>query len=239
MTNQDKARRTYAIVPMAQTRGGPGSAGQSGDTQGLPGVAAAGSESVQELVEEGQYEEAEFLLGVETAGDSGNAEVKARGDLEDDGAPALTSPAGDGPAAEIDPLEPAKANGSMTPRELSQFRTLLLDLQSEAGGVPSSREELPMDGVSAEGDRVPCANARGYATDVQECRSSQMSEVEDALGRLDNGSFGICEACEGRIHPKRLAAVPAARLCGACQGAEDRLQMADGSGDEVPIPAAE
>lgn len=80
---QDQSLRTYASVPPAEKRGGPGSAGQSGDTQGLPDVAEVDSESVQELVEEGQYFEAEVLLGVETAADPDVAEVNSRETLED------------------------------------------------------------------------------------------------------------------------------------------------------------
>ena len=44
---------------------GPGSAGQSGDTQGLSEVAQADSESIAELVEEGQYFEAEVISGMQ------------------------------------------------------------------------------------------------------------------------------------------------------------------------------
>jgi N utilization substance protein A len=46
---------------------GPDSAGQSGDIEGLPDEADADSESVEELVEEGQYYEAEVVDGVENA----------------------------------------------------------------------------------------------------------------------------------------------------------------------------
>ena len=70
--------KTYAIVPAAETRGGPGSAGQSGDTQGLPDRAEADSESVLELVQEGQYSEAEALLGVEEAPEPDVAEVRVK-----------------------------------------------------------------------------------------------------------------------------------------------------------------
>ncbi len=63
---------------------GPGSAGQSGDTQGLSNVAEAGSESVEELVEEGQSFEAEAISGVEQAPDPDVAEVHTREVPEDD-----------------------------------------------------------------------------------------------------------------------------------------------------------
>lgn len=63
---------------------GPDSAGQSGDTQGLSDVAEAGSQSVLELVEEGQSFEAEVIGGVEDAPDPDVAEVHTRQVPEDD-----------------------------------------------------------------------------------------------------------------------------------------------------------
>lgn len=84
---KDKPLRTYAVVPAAEG-GGPGSAGQSGDTQGLSDVEEAGSESVQELLEEGQYFEAEVLLGVEAADADDAGEVHTKEvpeDEQDDG----------------------------------------------------------------------------------------------------------------------------------------------------------
>lgn len=63
---------------------GPGSAGQSGDNQGLPDAAEADSESVEELAEEGQAFEAEVIEGVEDAPDADVAEVHTKQVPEDD-----------------------------------------------------------------------------------------------------------------------------------------------------------
>jgi hypothetical protein len=49
---------------------GPDSGGQSGDTQGLSPVPEANDESVEELADEGQDTEAEFVQGVEDAGNN-------------------------------------------------------------------------------------------------------------------------------------------------------------------------
>lgn len=84
MSNQNEPLRPYPTAPVREKGGGPGSAGQSGDTQGLPDVAESGSESVTELLEEGQFFEAEVLLGVETAEDADVAEVHTREVPEDD-----------------------------------------------------------------------------------------------------------------------------------------------------------
>lgn len=63
---------------------GPASAGQSGDTQGLSRREFEDSESVEELMEEGQYMEAEAVSGVENAPDADESEVHTREVLEDD-----------------------------------------------------------------------------------------------------------------------------------------------------------
>ena len=69
-TQDDDERRTYS-TPVVRKKGlGPGSAGQSGDTQGLSDVAEAGTQSVEELVEEGQFFEADAIGGVEDAPDA-------------------------------------------------------------------------------------------------------------------------------------------------------------------------
>ena len=63
---------------------GPNSAGQSGDTQQISDVAGADSESVEELLEEGNAFEADAVEGVEDADDPDVAEVTTRQVLEDD-----------------------------------------------------------------------------------------------------------------------------------------------------------
>ncbi len=59
-------------------------AGQAGDLQGLPTAAEADSESVEELLEEGQTFEAEAVAGVEDAPDADQGEVKTKQVPEND-----------------------------------------------------------------------------------------------------------------------------------------------------------
>ena len=63
---------------------GARSGGQSGDLQGLSGLEGADSESVGELLEEGNAFEAEVVKGVEDAGDADEGEVKTHEVPEDD-----------------------------------------------------------------------------------------------------------------------------------------------------------
>ena len=80
----DDRTRTFALVSAGEQGNPADSAGQSGDTQGLSNVAEAGSESVAELVEEGQFFEADALEGVEDAPDADVAEVHTKQIPEDD-----------------------------------------------------------------------------------------------------------------------------------------------------------
>lgn len=52
---------------------------------------------------------------------------------------------------------------------------------------------------------------------------SQLLEVESALGRIENGSFGVCEETEELIEAERLKAIPWTRL--SIEGAEMRESM--------------
>lgn len=47
-------------------------------------------------------------------------------------------------------------------------------------------------------------------------------ELDDALKRIEEGSFGICDDCKGQITKIRLKAVPSARLCIKCQQKKEK-----------------
>jgi hypothetical protein len=72
------------LVAYEQRGLGARSGGQSGDTQGLPASAGVDSESVEELMEEGQSFEAEVMNGIERAPDPDEGEVQTEEVPEDD-----------------------------------------------------------------------------------------------------------------------------------------------------------
>jgi DnaK suppressor protein len=60
---------------------------------------------------------------------------------------------------------------------------------------------------------------------------SAMEEIGDALSRIDDGSYGVCQSCQLPIPLERLETMPAARFCPACPAprrelpaGEDRAQ---------------
>ena len=57
---------------------------------------------------------------------------------------------------------------------------------------------------------------RGEAEALAVSLREALSEVEDALGKIEAGTYGRCESCGKAIAPARLEAKPAARLCIDC-----------------------
>lgn len=51
---------------------------------------------------------------------------------------------------------------------------------------------------------------------------TELGDVEHALRRLDDGTYGTCEACGKPIPDERLEALPAARFCLADQAVAER-----------------
>ena len=81
----------------------------------------------------------------------------------------------------------------------------------------------------AEGENGDLSNAPIHAAErgsqeteavvragLAENEATLRREVEDALLRLDAGTFGICEGCCSKIDSDRLEAVPYARMCIQC-----------------------
>jgi DnaK suppressor protein len=52
---------------------------------------------------------------------------------------------------------------------------------------------------------------------VSENESRQLMLVDEALLRIEDDEYGVCQNCEKEINPKRLAAIPWARYCLDCQ----------------------
>jgi len=75
---------TVDTVAFAPEGLGPRSSGQSGDLQGLSNLEAADSESVDELLEEGNAFEADAVKGVQDAGDANGKEVRTHEVPQDD-----------------------------------------------------------------------------------------------------------------------------------------------------------
>lgn len=120
----------------------------------------------------------------------------------------------------------------MAKSELKEFRDLLLARKRLLRGDFDTLEgETMKKGGDGAGDlstmpghlaELASDNSeRDLSYGRMESQSEELKEIEEALDRIKDGSFGICEKCEGKIPKERLRAIPYARLCVRCQGKEE------------------
>lgn len=97
------------------------------------------------------------------------------------------------------------------------------DLASIAEDRQSELEER------AQGERAARLLAR-----LDDAGKREIEEIDEALRRVSAGTYGICESCHGAISRRRLAAVPAARLCIGCAREEDAAARSEVTRVEAP-----
>ena len=103
------------------------------------------------------------------------------------------------------------------------FRAILEARESELSQHLRNREGLIVMAVPDELDEACHAAEREFAIRNLDHMSGLLKDVEAALRRIEEGTYGICLHCEGDIGRKRLEAVPWAAFCIRCQEAADRL----------------
>jgi DnaK suppressor protein len=121
----------------------------------------------------------------------------------------------------------------LTQKELDEFQRILEAerdrLTEELEAIEEHQPEVENVGVDATGgydeDLVDVASEtfeREKGIAIEHSVSDLLHQVEEALGRIENGTFGICDLCGRPIHPERLRAIPYARLCIDCKEREEQ-----------------
>jgi DnaK suppressor protein len=125
----------------------------------------------------------------------------------------------------------------------SKYETYRKILEKKAAEVQNSmsaqkaaqvlaREEHPHD----EGDLSQQSHEEWIFLNRNTLDIKLLREVQDALRRIEHGSYGVCYECDEAISVKRLEAVPWAKFCVSCQeriaarvesGMEEVLQETD------------
>jgi RNA polymerase-binding protein DksA len=121
----------------------------------------------------------------------------------------------------------------MTKKEAQQFRRLLLkkresimrEIQDitrenmksikEASGNLSSYSYHMADMASDNYDRE-------ISFSIADGENKVLYEIDEALKRIEEGTYGKCIACDRRIPLKRLKALPYAKYCIQCQSQEEK-----------------
>ena len=94
----------------------------------------------------------------------------------------------------------------------------------------SDREEILIENAAEDFDRLQQQMNREVAIRNLDRESKLLKEVQAAMKRVEEGSYGTCLRCEEEIPEKRMKAVPWAAYCVPCQETIERQRAA---GEEV------
>jgi RNA polymerase-binding protein DksA len=126
---------------------------------------------------------------------------------------------------------------ALTDRQLSEFRQLLKNryqalreeiraelLQSDEERYQELAGQVHDAEEAAVADLLVDLNLAGIDRHIQEIR-----DIDAALIRIAEGSYGICIDCEQPIGVERLKAYPTAKRCLKCQEVYERTHLSPGS----------
>ena len=109
----------------------------------------------------------------------------------------------------------------MDSRDLLFFQNQLLDLKNELKKIVSSAENeialMRQQSPTDEGDHAVLLNDTSIDDTLIAKQMVKLKEIDEALDKISNGNYGICEMCEEPISLERLKVKPYARYCIVCR----------------------
>ncbi len=113
---------------------------------------------------------------------------------------------------------PSETGDAIKQRLLAKRDDLVTDLKKNREVSDETVDESAQDMA----DRATSSYTREFAYSLSEADRKTLVLIDEALERLNAGSFGKCLNCSSPVEEKRLDAVPWARFCLDCQEQYDR-----------------
>jgi DnaK suppressor protein len=109
----------------------------------------------------------------------------------------------------------------LTKKEIEKYRRLLDDkkssLSAEIAKTRSAEEETTEESTQDIADKAVSSYTREFLYSLTDGERNTLLHIDDALGRIDEGTYGLCLNCGQLMTEKRLNAVPWAPYCLDCQ----------------------
>jgi DnaK suppressor protein len=119
----------------------------------------------------------------------------------------------------------------MDKKKLEYFRGLLQDQLDElidealktVNGMTNLKDTFP-----DPTDRAALETDRNFLLRIRDRERKLIEKIKEALDRIDNGQFGVCEVCGKEIGERRLMARPVTTLCIECKKKQEAREKARG-----------
>lgn len=118
----------------------------------------------------------------------------------------------------------------MDEKDTSYFKKLLQSQKAEilqGAGKAANQGDLNVieDELYDTVDRSSVETDRNFTLRLLDRDRKLIKKIDDALARLENGEFGLCDECGCEISVERLKARPVANLCIECKEAQERKEQ--------------
>jgi DnaK suppressor protein len=105
----------------------------------------------------------------------------------------------------------------------SQLDELIEDALKTLNGMTNLKDNFP-----DPTDRASLETDRNFLLRIRDRERKLIEKIKEALERIDNGTFGICEVCGKEIGEERLKARPVTTQCIDCKKKQEAREKAKG-----------
>jgi DnaK suppressor protein len=107
---------------------------------------------------------------------------------------------------------------------MTKRQETLHEIGASLGQSLTEDQQRRLESAMDVGDQALMDLERELGISLLEMRNRRRQQIDEALARLAEGTYGLCADCGVEISEKRLQAVPFAKLCVECQTREELLE---------------
>jgi DnaK suppressor protein len=126
-------------------------------------------------------------------------------------------------------------NASLKTMLLERRQTLTREIDELIARHRSDQLLQRDQSVADTGDRSLQDSTGEQQISILEVRNRMRNQIDEALRRLEDGTYGTCEDCTREINPERLKAMPFARRCVECQQKAEVIEQIEKGPDREEI----
>ena len=116
----------------------------------------------------------------------------------------------------------------MEAKELARYRKLLMEekqrILNNAKNALKNELAISSDDLADETDLAASEVNQNLVFKLRDRERLLLAKIDEAMERIENGSFGACNECEEPIEVRRLEARPMSDLCVACKEKQEHRQ---------------
>jgi DnaK suppressor protein len=121
---------------------------------------------------------------------------------------------------------------SVNQKDLKRFKKILEEskrsLLQQARKTLNEEAAFDTDDLPDEIDLASSEYAQSMVFRLRDREKFLLKKIDDALARIENNTFGICEICEEEISVKRLEARPVTTMCIRCKEEQEKQEKSYG-----------